>query len=104
MVYKELFLRSKDLRCYMSPNKIRYIAPSSHNSGYPTTGQYIYKCRSIAHFTTIIRQISTLFVEVSHIFVEVSRVFVEVSRIFVEISHISVEVPHIFSPFWVPYL
>jgi hypothetical protein len=34
MVYKELYLRSKDLWCYMSPNKNRDIAPSSHNSGY----------------------------------------------------------------------
>jgi hypothetical protein len=96
MVYKELYLRSKDLRCYVSPNKNRDIAPSSHNSAYQTTGQYIYKCESIAHFPTIIHQISTLFVEVSHFFVEVSCIFVEVSCIFVEISHISVEVPHIF--------
>jgi hypothetical protein len=78
MVYKELYLRSEDLQCYMSPNKNRDIALSSHNSGYKTTGQYIYKCRSIAHFPTIIPQISTLFVEVSHIFVEVLRIFVEV--------------------------
>ncbi len=75
MVYKELYLRSKDK-----------------------------KCRSIAQFPTIIRQISTLFAEVLHIFVEVSRIFVEVSRIFVEILRISVKVLHIFSPFWVPYL
>jgi hypothetical protein len=74
----------------MSPNKNRDIAPSFHKYGYQTTGQYIYKCRSIAHFPTIIHQISTLFVEVSHIFVEVWRILVEILRISVEVQHIFV--------------
>jgi hypothetical protein len=54
----------------------------SYNSGYQTTGQYIYKCRSMAHFATLIHQISALFVEVLRISVEVSRIFVEVALIF----------------------
>jgi hypothetical protein len=66
----------------MSPNKNGGIVLISYNSGYQTTGQYIYKCRCKAHFSALIRQISTLFVEVSRIFVEVSRISVEVLHTF----------------------